>query len=97
MQAITTRRGVMLGDQIADQRHDAGDERILAVVPVGKEGVVGDIDATGVRARIDDLAQHRQPAKAGIEHEDGRMLRHDELSLADPGLPFSCLSAPLGR
>jgi len=45
---------------------------LLAVVAVREERVVGDINIMRVRARGDDLAQHREPAEAGIEYENRR-------------------------
>jgi hypothetical protein len=39
----------MRGDQFADQRHDARDDLVLAMVAVGKERVVGDIDIMRVK------------------------------------------------
>ena len=62
--------GRVRGDQFADQRHHAGDDLVLAVMAVGKERVVGDIDIMRVGSRGDDLAQHRESAKAGIEDEN---------------------------
>ena len=59
-------------DQLADQRHHAGDDLLLAVVAIGEEGVVGDIDVMRVGTGADDLAQDREAAKAGIEHENRR-------------------------
>ena len=44
----------------------------LAAAVVGKERVVGDIGIAGVRAQLDDLAEHREAAEAGIEYQDGR-------------------------
>ena len=41
----------MRGDQLADQRHHARDDLVLAMVAVGKEGVVGDIDIMRVGPR----------------------------------------------
>ena len=38
-------------DQLADQRHHAGDDLVLGVVAIGEEGVVGDIDVMRVGAR----------------------------------------------
>ena len=66
----------MRGDQIADQRHDAGDDFVLAMMAVGKEGVVGDINIMRVGARPDDLTQYREPAKAGIENQNRRRCCH---------------------
>ena len=71
MQAITTKTGGMARDQLADQRHHAGDDLLLAVVAIGKERIVGDIDIVRVRPGADDLAQDREAAKAGVEDEDG--------------------------
>ena len=58
----------MGGDQFADQRHHAGDDRFFAVMAVGKERVIGDIDVMRIGPRADDLTQHGEAAEAGIEH-----------------------------
>ena len=63
--------GGVARDQLADQRHHAGDDLLLAVVAVGKERVVGDIDVVRVGPGADDLAQDREAAKAGVEDENG--------------------------
>ena len=62
----------MRGDQFADQRHHAGDDVLLAVVAVGKERIVGDIDIMRVGPRPDDFAQDREAAEAGVENENRR-------------------------
>ena len=62
----------MGGDQFADHRHHPGDDLFLAMVAVGKEGVIRDINIMRVRPRLDDLTQYREPAKAGIEYENCR-------------------------
>ena len=74
-------------DQFADQRHHAGDDLLLAMVAIGEEGVVGDIDIVGIGPRADDLAQDREAAKAGIEDEN-RWRRCHAATLADPRLPL---------
>ena len=58
-------------DQLADQRHHAGDDLLLAVVAVGKKRVICDIDVMRVGPGADNLAQDREAAKAGVEDEDG--------------------------
>ena len=58
-------------DQFADQRHHARDDLLLAVVAIGKERIVGDIDVMRVGPRADDLTQYREAAKAGVEHQNG--------------------------
>ena len=63
--------GGVAGDQLTDQRHHAGDDLFLAMMAIGKERIVGDIDVVRVRPGADDLAQDREAAKAGIEDEDG--------------------------
>jgi hypothetical protein len=68
----------MLGDQLSHHRHHPADNLVLGMVAVGEEGVIGDVDAAEVWPRVDDLAQHRQPAKAGIKDENGGMLRHGD-------------------
>ncbi|MGY4293810.1 hypothetical protein ACVWXN_001905 [Bradyrhizobium sp. i1.4.4] len=77
----------MRANQFAHQRHDAGDDLVLAVVAIGEEGIVGDIDEMRVRARSHDLAEHRESAKAGIEHQDRRGIGH-VATLRAPWLPF---------
>jgi hypothetical protein len=62
----------MRGNQFADQRHHARDDLVLAVVAVGKECIVGDINVMRVGARPDALTHKREPAQAGIEHENRR-------------------------
>jgi len=66
----------MRADQFPHQRHHAGDDLVLAVVAVGKEGVVRDVDVMRVGARSHDLTQDREPAKAGIEHQNRRGIGH---------------------
>ena len=61
----------MARDQFADQRHHAGNDLLFAVMAVGKERVVGDIDVVRVGPGADDLTQDGEAAKAGVEHEDG--------------------------
>ena len=60
--------GAMARDQFADQRHHAGNDLLFAVMAVGKECVVGDIDVVRVGPGADDLTQDGEAAKAGIEH-----------------------------
>ncbi len=43
-------------DQLADQRHHAGDDLVLGVVAIGEERVIGDIDVMRVGPGADDLA-----------------------------------------
>ena len=81
--------GGMRGDQFADQRHHPRDDLVLAMVAVGKEGVVGDIDIMRVGPRPDDLTQYRESAKAGIENQNRWRGCHAGI-LADLELPFSC-------
>ena len=78
--------------------HYAGDDLLLAMVAIGEERVIGDIDVMRVGPGADDFAQHREAAKAGIEQENRRRNCH-ELILADPQLPFSCFDGVggLGR
>jgi hypothetical protein len=58
------------GDPFADQGHDAGNDLVLAVVAVGKVRIISDIYVMCVRTRADDLAQHCEAAKAGIENKN---------------------------
>ena len=41
--------GRVRGDQFAHQRHHAGDQRLLAVLAIGEEGVIGDIGKIALR------------------------------------------------
>ena len=66
------------------------DDLVLAVVAVGEERIISDIDVTGVRPGADDLTQYREAAEAGIEHQNRRRGCHGAI-LADLRLPFSCL------
>ena len=68
----------MRRDQLAHHRHHAGNDLLLGVVAIGKEHIVGDIDIMRVRPQPHHLAQHREPAKAGIEHENRRSAWHGE-------------------
>ena len=72
LQAITIRSGACVGDQFADHRHHPRDDLLFAVVAVGKECVVGDIDIVRIGPRLDDLTQYREAAKAGIEQKNRR-------------------------
>ena len=63
-------RGGVARDQLADQWHHAGNDLFLAVVAVGKERIVGDINVVRIGPGADDLAQDREAAKAGIEDKD---------------------------
>ena len=58
-------------DQFTDQRHDAADNGILAVMAVGKERVVGDVEIVRVGPYLDDLAVDRKAAETGIENDNG--------------------------
>ena len=62
----------MRRDQLADQRHHPRDDLLLAVMAIGEERIVRDIDVMRIGPRRDDLTQHREAAKAGIEHENCR-------------------------
>ena len=68
--------GRVVGDRLADDIDDARDQRVFRHVAVGKAGIVGDIDEARVGPRRGDLAEHGEPADAGIEDEDGRGRRH---------------------
>ena len=63
--------GGVARDQLADQRHHAGNNLVLAVMAIGKERIVGDVDVVRVGPGADDLAQDRKAAKAEVEDEDG--------------------------
>ncbi len=60
----------MFGDQVADQRHHAGNDLVLGMLAVGKIGVVGDVRISRAGPQLDDLAEHGETAEAGIEDED---------------------------
>ena len=62
----------MMYDQFSDQRHHAGNDLLFAVMAVGKERVVGDIDVVRVGPGADDLPQDGEAAKTEVEHENRR-------------------------
>ena len=62
----------MRRDEVVHQGDDARDQRASGDLAVGKQRIVRRIDETGVRTRARDLAEHRQSADAGIEHQDVR-------------------------
>ncbi len=49
----------MFGDQVADQRHHAGNDLVLGMLAVGKIGVVGDVRISRAGPQLDDLAETR--------------------------------------
>ena len=59
--------GGVARDRLGDQRHHAGNNLVLAVMAIGKERIVRDIDVVRVGPGVDDLAQDRKAAKAGVE------------------------------
>ncbi len=62
----------MGGDQLADQRHHAGDNLVFIVLSVGEVGVVGDVDVVRQRPHPNDLTENGETSKSGIEHKNGR-------------------------
>ncbi len=52
---------------------------------IGKERIVGDINVMRIRPRPDDFTQYREPAKAGIEHQNRRRCRHTAI-ITEPEL-----------
>ena len=62
--------------ELAHESDQARDELGLAVIPVGKENVIGDVKETRVRPRLGDLAVDRKAAEPGVEHQDGRCGNH---------------------
>ena len=72
LQAITTRSGACAAINSPISGTTRAMICLLAVVAVGKERIVGDIDIVRVGPRRDDLTQHREAAKAGIEHQNRR-------------------------
>ena len=64
--------GGVRGDQFADQRHHPGDDLILAMMAVGKERVIRDINIMRIRPCADDLTQNGETAKTGIEYQNRR-------------------------
>ncbi len=63
--------GVVGCDQLRHQRHDTRGQCIGAVVTIGEERIVADIDVSRIRTRADDLARDGEAAEAGIENENG--------------------------
>src|SRR5690349_598187 len=63
--------GTMCREQLAHERADARDERVLGVAAIGKEGVIGDIDVARVGPRLRHFAKNREAAEARVEDEDG--------------------------
>ena len=63
--------GPVGGNQIAHQGNESGDQCRFVVAAIRKESVVGHVHIAGVGPRLDDLAEHREPAKPGIEDENG--------------------------
>src|SRR5580693_2405023 len=80
-------------DQFTDQRHHPRDDLVLAMVAVGKERVVGDINIMRIGPCADNFAQHREAAEAGIEQEN-RWRRWHAAILADLTRPFSRFDGP---
>ena len=72
LQAITTRSGACAAINSPISGTTRAMICVLAMVAVGKERVVGDIDIMRVGPRADDLTQYREPAKAGIEYQNRR-------------------------
>jgi len=64
------------GDQLAHENRDAIDQLRLAMVAIGKESIVRDIDVMRVGSCFGDLPEHGETAKAGIEDQNGRCIRH---------------------
>ncbi len=77
LQAITIRSGAC----VAINSPIIGTTRamicVFAMVAVGKECVVGDIDIVRIGSRLDDLTQYREAAEAGIEQKNRRRRYHD--------------------
>ena len=78
LQAITIRSGRWSAISSPISGDDALDQRRLALLAIGKEGVVGDVDVARVRPRLGDLAEDREAAEPGIEDKDGRQGRHGD-------------------
>ncbi len=67
---------IVAPDQPAEQgRHTRGNLP-LALGAIGKTGTVGDIDDRRVRQQRAGRRQHRQPADAGIEEQQGSVVGH---------------------
>ena len=77
LQAMTTRSGRCVSIRSFHQAGDAFDQRGFGNLAVGKQRVVRRVDETRIGARARDLAEHGQPADAGIEHQDFRC-GHDD-------------------
>ena len=57
-------------DEAFHQADDAGDKLGFRKLAIGKQRIVRRIDEARVGPRLRDLAEHRQAADAGIEHQD---------------------------
>ena len=71
LQAITTKAGAWRAISSPTSGTTRAMISFLAVVAIGKERIVGDIDVVRIGPGADDLAQDREAAKAGVEDEDG--------------------------
>ena len=58
-------------DEPAEQRRDAARQLRVALLAVGKAGAVGGIDDRRIGQQLARRPEHRQPADAGIEEEEG--------------------------
>ena len=54
----------MDGDQLAHESRDAIDQLRLAMIAIGKESIVGDVDVAQVGPCLGDLSEHGETAKA---------------------------------
>ncbi|MOA15567.1 hypothetical protein D3C78_1357310 [compost metagenome] len=61
-------RAIIL-QQRFEERENARLQRLLLPAAIGKTRIVGHIDETALRHQHARLAQNRQPANAGIEHQ----------------------------
>ena len=71
LQAITTRSGRCASiSSVHQRRRRASTSSSLRDLAVGKQRVVRRIDEARIGPRACDLAEHRQPADAGVEHQN---------------------------
>ncbi|MDT4882069.1 hypothetical protein FQZ97_1179850 [compost metagenome] len=80
----------MFGQKPAKQRDDMRAQSLLFPPAIGEAGIVGDIDEMPLRHQHSRLAQHREPADAAVEDENGF-----QVSRCHRCLILSCWARPL--